>query len=58
MGVAGGGHRPMEWLDATGRARRSVTTIGGGAWNAVQVLILLGALVVAVIALIRAFRRR
>lgn len=32
--------------------------IGGGAWNGVQLLILLGALVVAVIALIRAFRRR
>ena len=35
-----------------------MTTIGGGAWNAVQLLILLGALAVAVIALIRAFRRR
>jgi hypothetical protein len=35
-----------------------VTAIGGTPWLIVQVLILLGALVVAVIALVRAFRRR
>lgn len=32
--------------------------IGGTAWNLVQLLILLGALAVAVVALVRAFRRR
>jgi hypothetical protein len=35
-----------------------VTAIGGTPWLIVQVLILLGALVVTVLALVRAFRRR
>ena len=35
-----------------------MTAIGGTPWLIVQVLILLGALVVTVLALVRAFRRR
>jgi hypothetical protein len=35
-----------------------MTLMGGTPWLVVQVLILLGALVVAVVALVRAFRRR
>jgi hypothetical protein len=46
----------LEWSDA--RSGRAVLTTGGTAWNLVQVLILLGALVVVVLALVRAFRRR
>jgi hypothetical protein len=46
----------LEWSDA--RSGRAVTTAGGTAWILVQLLILLGALVVVVIALVRAFRRR
>jgi hypothetical protein len=48
----------MEWVHAKARAHRDRPMIGGTAWIAVQLLILVGALVVAVIALIRAFHRR
>ena len=42
------------WLGPDERA----TVMGGTPWLLVQLLILLGALAVAVIALVRAFRRR
>jgi hypothetical protein len=44
----------VEWRRA---GDERMTMLGGTPWLAVQLLILLGALVVAVIALVRTFRR-
>jgi hypothetical protein len=48
----------VEWSGARVGAEQAGRVIGGTAWAVVQLLILLGALVVTVVALVRAFRRR